>query len=65
VDLWDRSDWSRLWWVRVRLERVDDDENGAERLADLLAAKYPKYRDKPFARVMIFRVLAVTGWTAS
>ena len=64
VDLWDRSDWSRLWWVRVRLERVDDDENGAERLADLLAAKYPQYRDKPFARVMIFRVLAVTGWTA-
>jgi len=53
-----------LWWARVRLERVDD-ENGAERLADLLAAKYPQYRDKPFARVMIFRVLAVTGWTAS
>lgn len=65
VDLWDQNDWSRLWWVRVRLERMNDDENGAERLADLLAAKYPQYRDKPFARVMIFRVLAVTGWTAS
>jgi len=41
VGLWDRSDRSRLWWVRVRLERLDDDENQAERLAVLLAGKVP------------------------
>jgi hypothetical protein len=65
VDLWDQNDWSRLWWVRVRLERMDDDEGRAARLADVLAAKYPQYSDKPFVRVMIFKPLVVTGWSAT
>lgn len=65
VDQWDREDWSRLWWVRVRLERLDDDAARSSRLADVLAAKYPQYRDKPFARVMLFEVIAITGWSAT
>ena len=24
VDMWDPVDWDRLWWVRVRLIRIDD-----------------------------------------
>jgi len=65
VDLWDHDDWSRLWWVRVRLERMDDDVSRAAQLADVLASKYLQYRDKPFARVMIFKVITATGWTAA
>ena len=65
VDRWDRDDWSQLWWVRVRLERMDDDARRADRLADVLAAKYPQYADKPFARIMMFRVMTITGWAAT
>lgn len=64
VDHWDRDDWSRLWWVRARLVRVDDSAR-ADRLADLLAARYPQYADKPFSLVMVFRVESVTGWSAT
>lgn len=63
VDCWDRDDWSRLWWVRARLVRVDEPAR-ADRLADLLAARYPQYADKPFSLVMVFRVESVTGWSA-
>ena len=64
VDQWDPEDWSRLWWVRTRLVRVNDESRGEE-LADLLAAKYSQYVDKPFATVMVFRITAITGWSAS
>lgn len=64
VDRWDRDDWSRLWWVRVRLTRLDDVAR-AERLADILADRYPQYADKPFSLVMVFRIESVTGWSAS
>lgn len=33
--------------------------------ADLLADRYPQYRDKPFVHVMVFRVESVTGWSAT
>ena len=65
VDFWDHKDWSQLWWVRVRLEQMDDDISRAAQLADVLASKYPQYSDKPFARVMIFSIKTVTGWTAT
>lgn len=64
VDLWDGDDWSRLWWVRVRLVRIEDIAR-ADRLADLLAARYPQYADKPFSLVMVFRIESVTGWSAT
>jgi len=64
IDRWDRDDWSRLWWVRVRLTRLDDVAR-AERLADILADRYPQYADKPFSLVMVFRIESVTGWSAS
>lgn len=66
VELWDRDDWSRLWWVRARLRAEPEPPAGlADRLADRLAGTVPQYRDKPFDRVMVLQVESVTGWAAS
>jgi PPOX class probable F420-dependent enzyme len=62
IDHWDR-DWSRLWWVRVSL-RFEDDAGRQAALAARLAGRYPQYRDQPFARVLVLRIVAVTGWAA-
>jgi PPOX class probable F420-dependent enzyme len=43
IDHYD-DDWSRLWWVRLRgSARIVDDPRAIE----LLAAKYPQYRERP------------------
>ena len=66
VEQWDRDDWSRLWWVRASLEW--DATPSAERtdgLAALLADRYAQYRDRPFDRVLVLRIVDVTGWAAS
>ena len=66
VDHWDRDDWSQLWWVRAELRWQADD--GAGREADLaarLAGRYPQYRDQPFARVLLLRIVGVSGWAAA
>ena len=36
----------------------------AAALAARLAGRYPQYRDQPFARVLVLRVVGVTGWAA-
>ena len=65
IDHWDDEDWSQLWWVRVTLRAVANPSTEiTERLADLLAARYVQYRDKPFARIMIFEITNATGWSA-
>lgn len=66
VEHWDRTDWSQLWWVRAQLVYEDDpaDARRAD-LADRLARKYLQYRDQPFARVLVLRIISVTGWAAS
>lgn len=62
---WDPSDWSRLWWVRAELRWQDDADVGrATALAALLAERYPQYRDQPFARVLVLRIVRVVGWAA-
>lgn len=63
VEHWDPDDWSQLWWVRAELRWQGD--AGADRaatLAALLAARYAQYRDQPFARVLVLRIVRVTGW---
>lgn len=65
VDEWDRDDWTRLWWVRARLERQGADTAREDALASMLAARYTQYRDKPFERVLLFRITALAGWSAS
>ncbi len=69
IEHWDRDDWSTLWWVRAQLSWLGDEtdalvSNLAEGLADRLAERHAQYRDRPFARVLVFRVDGVTGWAA-
>ena len=33
-------------------------------LAARLAERYPQYRDQPFARVLVLRIVGITGWAA-
>ena len=65
VEYWDASDWSRLWWVRAELRWQSDDTERASSLAVLLAHRYPQYRDQPFERVLVLRIVGVVGWAAS
>lgn len=69
VEHWDRDDWSALWWVRARLRWLGEDTAApvsdlAARIADQLADRHVQYRARPFARVLVFRIQAVTGWAA-
>ena len=66
IEQWDRDDWSRLWWVRASLRGQDD--AGPERAAALaagLAERYLQYRDQPFARVLVLRIVGIAGWAAA
>jgi hypothetical protein len=66
IEHWDRGDWSRLFWVRAELRWQGD--AGAARAAALaagLAERYPQYRDQPFARVLVLRIVGLVGWAAS
>jgi PPOX class probable F420-dependent enzyme len=65
VDHWDRDDWSRLWWVRAELRRQDDAAGRADALAARLAARFTQYHDQPFDRVLLLRIVGVTGWAAA
>ena len=69
VEHWDRSDWSRLWWVRAELRHLADAaaDAAASRetaLAVRLAGRYPQYREQPFVRVLVLRIVGVAGWAA-
>jgi hypothetical protein len=66
VEHWDRGDWSRLWWVRAELRWQGDAGTGrAAALAARVAGCYPQYHDQPFARVLVLRIVDVTGWAAA
>ena len=63
---WDSGDWSRLWWVRAELRYQGAGADGrASALADRLAGRYPQYQDQPFARVLVLRIVGLTGWAAA
>jgi PPOX class probable F420-dependent enzyme len=57
------DDWSRLWWVRLRgTARIVEDPRAVE----LLAAKYPQYRDRPPAGpVIAIEIEERSEWTSS
>jgi hypothetical protein len=66
VEHWNRNDWSRLWWVRAELHwQSDPTADQVAALADRLAERYPQYEGKPFHRVLVLRIVAVTGWSAN
>ena len=66
IQHWDAQDWSRLWWVRAQLLWAPAASADTEStLAEFLAARYPQYRAKPFARVLVFDLVGVSGWSAA
>ena len=65
LEYWDPTAWSRLWWVRAHLHHVaDPPQSLVDALADRLSHAGPQYADKPFHRVLVCRIIAVTGWAA-
>ncbi|MBK6885275.1 MAG: pyridoxamine 5'-phosphate oxidase family protein [Tetrasphaera sp.] len=65
IEHWDASDWSRLWWVRAELRRIEGTDAALEeRLAGLLSQRFGQYADRPFAGLLLLRIVAVRGWTA-
>ncbi len=65
VDHWDRNDWTRLWWVRAELRLHEDTTDLQDTLAERLAERYPQYHRQPFVRVLVLRIVGLTGWTAA
>jgi len=69
VEHWDRDDWSALWWVRAQLHWLGDGTPNsawelAERLAGRLVERHAQYTQRSFARIIVFRIDAVSGWAA-
>jgi PPOX class probable F420-dependent enzyme len=62
IDYYD-DDWSKLWWVRLRgTAWIVDDPHAME----LLAAKYPQYRERPPAGpVIAVAIEERSEWRAS
>lgn len=63
VEHWEVDDWTRLWWVRADLEYLADPSPSlVDDLAERLARTVPQYADRPFHRVLVCRIVQVTGW---
>jgi PPOX class probable F420-dependent enzyme len=66
VEHWDPGDWSRLWWVRAELRWQSHADTGrAAALAAGLAERYSQYDDQPFTRVLVLRIVGLTGWAGT
>ena len=63
-DRWDHVDWSKLWWVRAWLERVTADPQERSSFESQLRERYPPYADEDFAELLVFRITALSGWSA-
>ena len=66
VDHYD-DDWSVLWWVRVSGRgRVIEDGSTREEAIDLLAMKYPQYREhRPAGAALVIDITQIRGWQAT
>lgn len=65
IEHWDADDWTRLWWVRLRLERSDETGEMVGQLEARLRRRYRQYAHATFASILTFRITAVSGWSAS
>jgi hypothetical protein len=65
IDQWDATDWTQLWWVRAQLEWCVEQHARSDELADLLVAKYAQYADRPFANMLVMRIVGLQGWAAA
>jgi PPOX class probable F420-dependent enzyme len=65
VDHYD-DDWSLLWWVRISgAGQVIDDGAARDEALDLLASKYPQYRERrPAGSVLVIDITQITSWQA-
>lgn len=71
ADYYDDTDWNALWWVRadgtariLELSAEDSDAEG-RRASDLLATRYPQYREQPpVGPVLAIDVQRWSGWFA-
>ncbi len=66
VDHYD-DDWSAVWWVRISGRgRVVDGGAGHQEAIDLLASKYPQYREhRPAGPVLASEITQISGWQAT
>lgn len=64
VDHYEDHDWSALWWVRVDgSARILDPTDDRAAALDVLAAKYPQYRDvRPPGAVIAVDILGWRSW---
>jgi PPOX class probable F420-dependent enzyme len=67
VDEYD-DDWTRLWWVRAdgtaRIVTAEDHTRAHAAAVDLLAEKYPQYRERrPQGPVLAITVERWRGWS--
>ena len=66
AEYWDADDWSRLWWVRAELRHVPQPPSAVtDDLGERLAQTVPQYAGQPFYRIIVCRLVAVTGWSAA
>ncbi|HUD39079.1 MAG TPA: TIGR03668 family PPOX class F420-dependent oxidoreductase [Streptosporangiaceae bacterium] len=67
VDYYDDEDWTALWWVRADGQAsVITDPAVAAGPIELLAARYPQYRDvRPDGPVIAITVTRWSSWSAS
>ena len=61
------DDWNALWWVRISGRgRVIDGGITRDEAIDLLAGKYPQYRDhRPIGPALVIDVDQIRGWQAT
>jgi len=65
VERWNRDDWTQLWWVRAELRwQGDADDERTDALATRLTERFAQYHDRPFHRLLVLRVVGVSGWAA-
>jgi PPOX class probable F420-dependent enzyme len=64
---YDDEDWGALWWVRVRgRARVHQSGPEWEHAIELLAKRYPQYREqRPVGAAIVVERTELTGWTAA
>lgn len=67
VDHYDDTDWSRLWWVRLRgMARIRTEGHELDRAIDALVERYPQYRQRrPEGPAVLIDITDWTGWAAS
>ena len=64
---YDDEDWDQLWWVRVRgRAKVHASGPEWEHAIELLAKRYPQYRDRrPTGAAIVVERTEITGWSAA